>query len=229
MEEVTETPGCRLSGSLQLDKVSGKLKIYVAEKGIDGSLKAPKGDVNLSHNVRYLAFTDSLEATQEAKASGPHGKFHPLLEKMDTESAGRRIWEQYGPQDEQTAGMHSEFNHHHDYSLQLVPTIASMGTMGYRYTWTENSYERTVKGEPKLKGPEIEAETWAEGEPLAVGFHFQLSPMSIKTHRTVITLMELIMNLWSIVGGVYVMCMLVDGTVHSSKKFVFGRNQDKLL
>ena len=60
-------PGCRLSGSLQLDKVSGKLKIYVAEKGKDGSLNAPKEDVNLSHNVRYLTFTDSLEATEETK------------------------------------------------------------------------------------------------------------------------------------------------------------------
>ena len=147
---------------------------------------------------------------------------------MSPESAAGRIWEQYGPQDEQTAGMHAEFNHHHDYNLQLVPTINAVGTMGYRYTWTENSYERAPQG-PKVQGPETEAQAWAEGEPLAVGFHFQLSPMSIKTRRTVITLMELIMNLWSIVGGVYVMFMLLDGTVHSSKRFVFGRNQDKLL
>ena len=40
----------------------------------------------------------------------------------------------------------------------------------------------------------------------------------------VITAMELVMNLWSIAGGVYVMCMFVDGTVHSGKKFVFGQD-----
>jgi len=81
--------------------------------------------------------------------------------------------------------MHADFNHHHDYNLQLVPTLSSVGLTGYRYTWTENSYEREVKG-PLVAGPETEAASFEEGEPLAVGFHFTISPMSIKTRRMVV-------------------------------------------
>ena len=66
------------------------------------------------------------------KASGGSGKVHPLTETMDMDSAGKRLWEMYGPQDEQSAGMHADFNHHHDYNLQLVPTISAAQQMGYR-------------------------------------------------------------------------------------------------
>ena len=121
----------------------------------------------------------------------------------------------YGPQDDQTAGMHSESNQHHDYNLQLVPTISAQGDMGYQYTWTENSYS----------SQEVKSPASDDKQPLAVTFHFQLSPMTVKSQRRQVTAMGLMMRLWSIVGGVYVMCMLLDRVLHSSKPFLFGRNK----
>ena len=143
--------------------------------------------------------------------------------------AGQKLWEMYGPQDEQSAGMHADVNQHHAYNIQLVPMLSATGNMGYQYTWTENTYERNQPLENSGETNEGNSKENQKSKPLATTFHFQISPMTIKTMRKPVTLMELVMRLWSIVGGVYVMCMLLDRTVHSSKQFVFGRHQGKLL
>jgi len=205
---------CRITGSALLDKSAGHLRVFFMRKQRDGSKVVPEEELNLSHNVRYLSFTDDLDVSSETKVSGPSGGYHPLV-STDGESAGQRLWEMYGPQDDQTAGVHSESNQHHDYNLQLVPVISGAGALGYQYTWTENTY--SVDWE-RAQG----AEVGEPSKPLAVTFHFQLSPMTIKSEKKVVTFMGLMMRLWSIVGGVYVMCMLLDRVLWSGSRFAFG-------
>ena len=67
-----------------MDKAAGRIKVYVARKGKDGVMKPPVEDINLSHSVRYLSFTDTMDVSNEVKASGPSGGSHPLLAKVLT-------------------------------------------------------------------------------------------------------------------------------------------------
>lgn len=222
--------GCRVTGSARLDKSAGNVRIYFGNHD-EGRLVVPKEELNLSHAVRYLSFTDELEVSSEVKLSGPSGGYHPLVSTEGERAgklhhAGQRLWEMYGPQDDQTAGMHSESNQHHDYNLQLVPTISAQGDMGYQYTWTEDSYASKASKEADSATSEGQQPlTVTTKQPLAVTFHFQLSPITVKSQRRQVTPMGLMMRLWSIVGGVYVMCMLLDRVLHSSKPFMFGRNK----
>lgn len=206
--------GCRITGSARTEKAAGYIKIHLAQVTEDGKHKGPLEDVNLSHTVRYLSFTDELDVDKEKKVAGPTGYFHPLIHpKYGT----AKVWTMYGPQDEQTAGMHSESNQHHDYNLQVVPKIEVSNELGYMYTWTESTYEY----DRNQQEADAEAIKQTGTKPLAVTFHFQLSPITIKRQLQKITLMGALMNTWAMMGGVYVSALLFDGIVHRSKE-TFG-------
>ena len=90
-------------------------------------------------------------------------------------------------------------NQHHDYNLQIVPSISAARAIGYQYTWTENTYSNREE--------QVAKTVRADDIPLAVTFHFQISGFMIKLQQQPMTIKGLMMRLWSIVGGVYVMCV----------------------
>ena len=101
-------PGCRITGSVALEKSAGRIKVYIATKdptaklnpdpdpdcdGKDatGKLRAPKDDLNLSHSVRYLSFTDDMEAPD--KTPSPISNNHNLIGTgLATDESFRRKW-----------------------------------------------------------------------------------------------------------------------------------------
>jgi len=192
--------GCRISGTMRVNKVAGNWHIAHGEsivrdgKHIHQFLPAEAPHFNVSHTIHSVSFGDP----------------YPFMPKNPLDGLTHVI-------------AHDASTGLFQYFIRIVPTIY---TDGFRQLQT-NQYTITERFKP-LQLPELNVQPGHAPKPQTAAvlpgifFVYELSPFMVEVQRNGPPLSHLLTKLCAIVGGVFSVMGVIDGSLFRLTKLFSG-------
>lgn len=198
--------GCRVMGSMRVNKVAGNWHIAHGEsivrdgKHIHQFLPAEAPGFNVSHTIHSVSFGDPYPSMPKNPLDG--------ISRIVTPTVGTGLFQ---------------------YFIRIIPTIYTDERSRQLHT---NQYTITERFKP-LQLPEMNPFGFGGGggggntaPPAAVlpgiFFVYDLSPFMVEVHKTRPPLSHLLTKLCAIVGGVFSVMGVIDGGLHRVSRLLGG-------
>lgn len=197
--------GCRISGSMRVHKVAGNWHIAHGEsivrdgKHIHQFLPAEAPSFNVSHTIHSVSFGDPYPSMPKNPLDG--------LVRVVSPTTGTGLFQ---------------------YFIRIIPTIYTDGWRKLetnQYTITERFKALNLPDTHAPSDPNLQknAPPPQQGAVLpGIFFVYDLSPFMVEVQRTRPPLSHLLTKLCAIVGGVFSVLGVLDGTVFRLTKMMSG-------
>lgn len=202
LDSYVHTLGCRVEGFLRVSRVPGSVTFSPHAVGHDFHVE----NINMSHVVNALSFGKPL-------VDGSSGAIPARYRsKVPTDLGGAYA---SGRTDKSTFFTSLRGKITYEHFLKVVPTayqaLRGAAVEAYEYTINSNEYE----------DPDEEAVPH-------VRFTYDLSPMQVVVRETSRPIIDGIVGLLAIMGGVYTAFSMVEGTLQASLRAMRKQREGKL-
>merc|ERR1712070_1098797 len=208
--------GCNVVGTVEVQKVPGKLVFAAHSKYLDFDVK----QVNTSHTIQHLSFRSV--GTQQAQGSTHHAHGQ-ATEKLLRVRLTRRKWE-----DKKRLLRNRLINHKHNVLRYLWPLDKKKFVSPEPHQISEH-YVKVVHSKmdllsyPEFSVYQMQAHSNAfaeEGTLPTTKISYDVSPLNVQLKETRRSTAEFLTSLCAIIGGVFTVIGLIDSVLFHGGKFV---------